>query len=178
MDQEIFEEIKKDYISQIKDNMTENGFLIPMITVFAETQTEDTPAIIHIPIPEEYMKNDETKENFLTNIVPDIFTNIKEQFVPYAVGWAVESWMRELPKKSDVIDYKKVSTKKEAVFISIETKDSQKLVYVFNIKREGKQVNLAGDLVDKITLEEDKSFHNIDGVGGKFSNLFSKFDDK
>lgn len=112
MDQEIFEEIKKDYISQIKDNMTENGFLIPMITVFAETQTEDTPAIIHIPIPEEYMKNDETKENFLTNIVPDIFTNIKEQFVPYAVGWAVESWMRELPKSLMLLIIKKCLLKK------------------------------------------------------------------
>jgi uncharacterized protein YutD len=177
MTQEQFNEMKESYISYMKDFMKEFGQFGPMITVFADNpQEEERPAIIHIPIPPQFMKNNETKDEFVNEMVPEMFADIKERFKPYAVAWAAEAWIRRLSKNDHFEgDYEQLP-KKEVIFVSFQQKDNNTGI-VYNIKRNGKQVTATGDIVDQVELEEDKEFVDLEGMEGRFSNLFSKFDD-
>lgn len=178
MTNEQYQEMKDSYIEYIKEFMQEYGQFGPMITVFADSHLDnEKPAIIHIPIPPDFMKNDESKEEFVSEVVPDIFSNIKENFTPFAVAWAAEAWVRKAEKEEDISNSNNISSRKEVMFVTIQTKDDTTCT-VFNIKRNGKQVTSTGDLVDNVELEEDKDLLNgAESVAGRFSNLFSKFDD-
>jgi hypothetical protein len=177
MTEDLFGKMKQDYIDHMKEFMGEYGQFGPMITVFADNpQEEEKPAIIHIPIPPQFMKNNETKDEFVNEMVPEMFAEIKERFKPYAVAWAAEAWIRNLGKdKNFEGDYKELP-KKEVMLISFQQKDANTGV-VYNIKRNGKQVTPSGDIVDQIELEEDTELGDLEGMEGRFSNLFSKFDD-
>lgn len=177
MTKEKFETLKEEYIEHLKKYMCEAGSLFPHITIFAEDLdvTNKKPCIIHIPIPPEYMKNDDTKDDFVNNIVPDLFIEIKKKFTPVGIAWAAEAWAR-IVKTADKLsdaDIKKTPIKKEVILISIETIDtSESLIY--NIKRNGKQVTEDGDIVDNINLElAEESGSHLNG--GRFSGLFELF---
>jgi hypothetical protein len=184
MTDEQFIELKQDYIDHIKRYVVEEGGIFPHISVFADSKNpkieeEKKPAIIHIPIPDEFM-NDEGKETFLKEIVPMVFSKIKEKFIPYGVGWASEAWMRTIEKGSDFDidkdDYKKLPIKKEIVIITVETEDSKDAL-IYDINREGKQINSDGELVDKVSLVLNEDMKNPDGLDGRFSGLLKKFKD-
>ena len=179
-----FIELKQDYIDHIKKYVGEEGGIFPHISVFAESKNskveEEKPAIIHIPIPDDIMSDDYGKEVFVTKIVPKIFSKIKETFVPYAVAWASEAWMRTVEKGSDFDidkdDYKQLPIKKEILIITIETEDLQN-AYIYDINREGKQINSDGELVDKVSLQLNEDIQNPDNLDGRFSGLLKKFKD-
>lgn len=173
--------LKEDYIEHIKEYVTENGSLFPHLTIFADVKEpkpgeEDKPALIHVPIPNEFMENDEMKDRFVDEVVPDLFKNINKQFIPKGIGWAAEAWMRIADKNFDPANdnWKKIPIRKEVIMINIESDEPTESI-IYEIKRTGKQINADGDLVDIIELEEqfkEESFPTT--AGGRFTGLFKK----
>jgi hypothetical protein len=174
------------YLDHIKEYMTESGGLFPHITVFADEKNKKVEedgkvhkAIIHIPIPSEYMKSDSEKDVFIEEVMPVIFKTLVEKFIPYGIAWASEAWMRVAdadkfdPKKDN---YKNIPIKKEVLFISIET-DAISETIIYDIERTGKQVCADGDLVDTINLKEIEEFRTPDKVEGRFAGLYKKLKD-
>lgn len=177
-DQELTE-MKEVYIEKIKEYMSEAGSLFPHITVFAEhvDENDTRPAIIHIPIPDKYMESDDTKEEFIKDVVPSLAEKVKEDFKTVAVGWASEAWMRSVNKDEELPkNYKDLPIKKEVVIVTLETADKSS-IFIYDIIRKGKQVNEEGDLIDIIELVEDKDL-TVDAVPspeGRFTGLYKKF---
>jgi hypothetical protein len=176
MTNEQYQEMRAEYIEYVKGFMNEFGNFGPMITVFADVEGEEKPAIIHIPIPPKFMENDESKDEFANEVIPDIFAELKEKFTPIGVAWAAEAWVRSVDKDSDIINYKNAPIKKEVIFISIEDKNGSETI-AYDIIRHGKQVTPTGELVDTVELKEDESLKAMDGIAGRFSNLYSRFFD-
>lgn len=189
---ENIEILKNDYIDFIKTTMQETGGLYPSFTVFSEIKGEiedDKPKIglIHIPIPDKFMEDADTKDELVDEVLPEISKTIKKSFIPYALAWASEVWVRRIDKEAvkslgpdlngTKLDALMKSAKKvEAIFINIESEDENN-AYVYEIVREGKQITADGDLVDKIELIEapDLSDAGKGTVEGRFANLFRYF---
>ena len=106
MTQEKLSELKEEYLTHINNMVETAGGVFPHITIFADNN-ENEPSIVHIPIPEEFMKDDETKENFIETILPKIAENVKEDFTPHAVAWSSECWMRQADKDKPIENWKK-----------------------------------------------------------------------
>jgi len=159
--------------------MKDTGGLFPHIVIFAEHKTpeENQPAnsIIHIPIPSQYMDTENDKNELVDEIFPSIFKKVNETFIPSAIGWASEAWMRTAGADFDIDkeDYKTLPIQKEVLFICIETANDSK-TYVYEIKRNGQQINSDGELTDSIDLIEIPEMKNVDKTEGRFSGLYKK----
>lgn len=181
MTNEQYEVLKQDYIDHIKEYVTENGSLFPHLTIFADIrkpkpEEENKPALIHVPIPNEFMENDKSKDRFIDEVVPDLFKSINEKFIPKGIGWAAEAWMRVADKNFDPEkdNWKKIPIRKEVIMISIESDQPTESI-IYEIKREGKQVTSDGEIVDIIKLEEQfKEEGSPMSAGGRFTGLFKK----
>ena len=171
MTQDDFKDLKETYIQHIQQYIKDVGNLFPHITVFADikdAKEDDKPAIIHIPIPEEFMETDDLKDKFLEEVLPGVFKAVKAEFIPIGVAWGAEAWVS---KDSVVEDYKKLPIEKEVIFISIETKDNHETL-VYDIERNGKQVHSDGSITDIIQLTEAKESGMSSGATGRFTELF------
>lgn len=176
-DQE-YQELKDRYIQNIQRFITETGNLFPHITVFADHKDEseeEKSAIVHIPIPDEILMSEETKEDFVTEVIPEIAKTIRKKFKPYGVSFASEAWVRSFNKEDGEIpeNWKEQPIEKEVLMVTMEFADRQETI-VYEIKRNGKQVTEEGDLVDHVELIE-QDFSGASSVGGRFGNLFDKF---
>jgi hypothetical protein len=175
MTQDDFKDLKETYIEHIQQYIKDVGNLFPHITVFADVKNpkkDDKPAaIIHIPIPIEYMESDKLKDKFLEEVLPDVFKLVKKEFVPTGVAWGAEAWVRVVEKDTTLKDYKKSPIQKEVIFISIETKDKHETL-VYDIERNGKQVHPDGSITDIIELTEAKESGMSTGATGRFTELF------
>jgi hypothetical protein len=185
--------LKEDYIDFIKTTIQETGGLHPSFTVFVELKEskgeEDAKiGLVHIPISNDFMQNDDTKDELVRELLPEISKTIKKDFIPYALAWASEVWVRRVdkdiakslgpdPNGIKLSQLMKTANKVEAIFINIES-DANTNVYVYEIVRDGKQITVDGDLVDKIELIECDDFNSDfdkKSIGGRFSNLFHLF---
>jgi hypothetical protein len=179
--------LKNEHIDFIKNNIQTYGEFYPCITIFSELKeiNEDEPdlkfGMVHIPIDRKFLQDDESKDNFIKEVVPNIFKEIQKTFIPHAVLWCSEVWMRRMPKKDkitqeDIDELYKNGEKIEAVFITMESKNKNE-TFVYEIIRNGVQVSPDGDLVDKIQLKKSNEFDHItkENIGGRFSNLFGLF---
>ena len=178
MTEQDYIEVKDLYIDHIKKYMTDAGGLFPHITILADHLNKEDDvkkAIIHIPIPGEYMNSEEGKDSFVEEIMPSIFKEVNKKFSPYGIAGASEAWVRIAGKdfNAEKGNWKALPIKKEVLFISIET-EFKKEVNVYNIKRTGHKVNSDGELIDNISLEEENDFGNPESVGGRFSGLYKK----
>lgn len=173
--------LKEEYVNHIKTFVTQSGGLLPHLTVFADLKEpkdkeEEKPAIIHIPIPSEYMEDDAGKDKFIKKVAPDLFKAINKEFIPNSIAWASEAWLREADKDFDIKneDWKKLPIKKEVIILTIESENKTEAI-LFTVKREGKQVNSDGELIDNIVLTEDENQLGDAGpIGGRFTGLFKK----
>jgi hypothetical protein len=176
---EEYQEIKNTYIEDLKTLLISEGGIYPHITIFAdhkEVSDDKKTAIVHIPIPGEYMVDDETKDEFVTDIMPSIFKSVKERFKPYGIGWASEASIRATDKEFDYTkeDYKKLPIKKEVLIITIETENKLD-VFFYEIKRKGTQVNSDGKYTHRIELTFLENMSKLsNSVGGRFSGLYKK----
>lgn len=171
-----YDKLLEEYINDIQSRIKESGGLNPCITVFADQEDSDKTAIIHVPIPEEYIEDDSSKDMLVDDVLPIIFEEVNKRFKPFGIGWASEAWMRIADKDSQIKDYKLLPIKKEVVFIVIET-DLKKETITYEIKRDGKQVNADGDIIDIVSLEkiEEMSGDSFpSALTGRFSNLYKK----
>jgi hypothetical protein len=176
MTKEKYEEIKKGYLENIKRYMLSVGGLFPHVTVFgAHKDDENKDAIIHIPIPDEFLKSEDTKDEFVNTVLPEVAKTVKTKFIPYGVGWASEAWVRTSSKDDKIPDnWKDLPIKKEVLFINLEFEDKTEAI-MYEIKRLGKQVNEDGDLVDHVDLIEDKLMAGPENMSGRFTGLLDKF---
>jgi hypothetical protein len=162
-----FKEMKDEYIDHLKTLMVEEGFIPPIITVFARNLENDEKAVIHIPIPAEFMKDEESKDEFVEKVFPKVAKKVKEEFNPVALVWSAEAWMTIMDEDEQ--------DRKEVVMISVETnKKQQSLIY--EIKRNGMEYVKDKGLVEKIELDE---LINQSGLKaeGRFVGLFKNFND-
>lgn len=173
--------LKEDYVNHIKEFITEKGELFPHISVFCKIkdpkdEDEKKPAIIHIVIPNEFMKDEKSKDLFLDKYLPLIATDIKEKFLIHSIIWSCEAWLRIADKDFDIVknDYKELPIKKEVIIISIESDGSDETI-IYEIKRTGKQITNDGKLVDTVVLEEFITSDFPSKTGGRFTGLFKKF---
>jgi hypothetical protein len=190
---ELIDKLKNDYVNFVKDTIQEMGELYPSFTIFCELKEkldeetdEKALGMVHIPIPSSFMEDGDSKDELIAEVLPKIFKEIKKKFIPYALAWSSEVWVKKVSKdeaktqeEAFKIAQEKVN-KEEAVFINIQsTYDNEVLVY--HIERNGKQINNEGDLVDKIDLIPSTDFGeglaSNKAVGGRFSGLFNKLND-
>lgn len=80
--------------------------------------------------------------------------------------------MRIADKDFDMDNYKSLP-KKEVIFISIETENKSETI-IYEMIRNGKQVNTEGDLTDKIELKEMHDIEKPEGTSGRFAGLYKK----
>lgn len=175
MTPEKFAEVKEAYIEHVTDMMMDMAGIYPHITLFGDMlhpkpEDEGKPAIIHIPIPESYMENDK-KQEFIEEMMPDVYKDLKKDFSIYAVAWASEAWMRTAPKENPKLVS---SQKKEILIVTIGTENNEEVI-LYEIKRKGKQVNKSGDLIDIVELELLPDNNGIGNMSGTFAGLFKKF---
>ena len=182
MTPEEFEELKEEYLDHIKSQLSEEGGLIPHFTVFADMlekndddENDNRKSVIHLVVPADLVDTDEGKDIIVEEILPKMMVKIKKQFVPHGIAWASEAWMRIADKDFDVTkqDFRSIKTKKEVLFISMETRETSE-AFVYEIKREGKQVNPDGELVDKVDLIEMPDIKDLSSSEGRLSGLFKK----
>jgi len=174
MTEDEYKKVKESYIKHVQSYMKDVGTLFSHITIFANHKNaddDDKPAVIHIPIPDEFMENDETKDTFVNDVLPQVFKTVKDDFIPYSVAWGSEAWVRSIDKDEKIPDdYTTIPIKKEVLFVSIESKDKQETV-IYDIKRDGKQVNSDGSITDVILLTEAEE-SGVHTTEGRFSGLF------
>ena len=175
MTDERYNDIKEGYLKNIKRFLTEMGDIFPHITVFGlHKSDQDKSAIIHIPIDEKFMSSEERKDEFIDQVIPEVAKKIKEEFIPEGVAWTSEAWIRESPiDKGIPNDWKKLPIKKEVLFINMEF-ENRKEIIVYEINRNGKQVNEDGDIVDHVELIE-KDLSGGEAAGGRLTGLYEKF---
>jgi len=187
MTEEQLKIIREDYLSFIKGNIQEEGSMNSSIGIFADViDSEDgKPALIEIPIPEEYLNNDNTKERFIEEILPRLIKEFKKRFVAHSVVWSAEAWLRTASKESldSIENYKDIPVTHEAVVIIIDSKNGTESL-VYEIQRPALSISTDGELVEKeqknkIELVEmpelSGSFNET--FTGRFSNLYKKFTD-
>ena len=163
-----FKEMKDEYIDHLKTMMVEEGFIPPIITVFARNLETDDKAVIHIPIPAEFMKDDESKDEFVEKVFPNVAKKVKEGFNPVALIWSAEAWMT-------IMNEDEQQDRKEVIMISVETSKKQQSL-IFEIKRNGVDFVVDKGLVEKIELEEIINENNLTAEG-RFVGLFKNFKD-
>jgi len=182
MTEEKYIELKDTYLKNIKRYMTEEGGLFSHISVFAEklecNEDDDEAsknAIIHIPLPDKIANSDEGKEYFVTKMLPEIASSLKESFITTGVAWASEAWLRS----SHIDDkqpenWKDMPIKKEVLMVSIESEFGNE-TSVYEIVRNGMKVTEEG-LSDTIELikDEELSGENLN-FEGRFTGLYKKF---
>jgi hypothetical protein len=183
MTKEKYLDLQEDYIEHILEYVKDSGSLFPHISVFADIikpkkDEINKPALIHIPIADKFMETEDTKDEFIDEILPDVFKSLKKKFIPAGVAWASEAWMRVAGSDFDIDkdDWKAIKTKKEIIIITIES-DFGDACFMYEIKRNGAQVNSNGELVSSVELEKLDELSSPDAVGGRFSGLFKKLKD-
>lgn len=183
MTKEKYLTLQEDYIEHILDYVKDSGNLFPHISVFADIAVpkEDEinkPALIHIPIDDKFMETEDTKDEFINKILPDVFKSLKEKFIPAGVAWASEAWMRTAGSDFDMDkdDWKSIKNKKEIIIITIES-DFGDSCFMYEMKRKGSQVNSDGELTNIIELKKLDELSTPDSIGGRFSGLFKKLKD-
>ena len=177
-----YQNLQEDYIEHVLEYVKESGSLIPHISIFADIikpkdeEESNKPALIHIPIDHQFMKDDESKDKFINGVLPSVFEDLKEKFSPKAIAWAAEAWMRVADKNfnPEKDDWKAISVKKEIIMITIESENKNDC-FMYEIKRLGKQVTSNGEMIDIIELDKLEDLTNPDKIGGRFSGLFKKF---
>ena len=177
MTEEQFEDMKEMYLNNIKRFINETGGLFPHVTIFAtKVETPDEISIIHVPIPEELMKNDRAKDKFVDVVIPELGSKLKDMFTPKAVLWASEAWMRDADKDFDpaVTDYKKLPIKCEVLIITIDKGEGTTTTLIYKMNRTGMKVNEEGNMIDQVELEVYKENEQLTSGDGRFTGLFKK----
>lgn len=173
-----YQEMKKEYLEMVKKIMTDTGGLAPHITVLGVRKEDGYNSIVHIPIDSKFMKDEDAKDRFVDKMIPEIAEKISEEFQINAVAWASEAWMRVADAKTadpatTLANWKSLPIKKEVLIITVES-DKHNESNIYEIVRNGKQVNSDGRLIDNINLVQ-LDFENAATAEGRFTGLYKKF---
>lgn len=182
MTEEQFESLKTDFIENIKSYVVEFGSIFPHISIFAmekepkKDADKVKPALIHIPIPDELMVDEEGKETFVNEIFPEIAKQVKKTYDSKALAWTSEAWIRTAKKPEQLNNWQEMPIEKEVIVITLEFENRNEFT-MYEIKRHGKQITSEGDMVDKIELIECEFSSQPEKIQGRFAGLFAKLKD-
>lgn len=176
MTKEKFNEIKNSHLQAMRDILQITGQVVPQVNVFGTYEGfPDETANIVFGVHPKFLSSEEAKQAFIDKVLPQIGKMMKEEqnFIIEAVAWSSEAWQRSFPADQGIPkDWKNTPIEKEVLMINLQTKD-EKEIYIYEIKRTGKQVNGEGDLVDLIELTTQREGAAPENRG-KFSNLFER----
>lgn len=168
MNLELVEDYKKELFENINSEFKNEGNLTTFIQIVGKKDGFDKPVIVHIVTG---FANDEEKEFFINEAVPDICKRLKNnKIIPSFVTFVSECWMTMVDKKT------KKEKKKEIVLITYSSEkgdDSD----IYNIVRHPYEINEKGDLVSEIELEKNDELSTTEPSQskGRFTNLYSRF---
>lgn len=181
MTPEEIEDLKKEYVNHLKEYITQTGSLFAHLVVIGTSKEDNKKSIIHVPIPPNFIKDEKGKDTFVKQVLPEAAKEIVKKFNCELVGWASEAWLRVVGKDEEekLESWKDIPIKKEVVFIMFENKEKQETI-VYDIIRNGKQVNSEGDLADSVDLVKDdelsKFYTGKDISVGRLSGLYKAFE--
>ena len=167
----------KEYvIQQINENVIEHNNIDPAIHILCDDPKEKSPLIALVPIPNEFLADDRTKDRLTEILIPQILEHIHGEgikilcFSLITEGWSYEIKGKKPESNEEYQEAKKTAEKKEMVLISFETeKESDTRMFY----KMGTKKNAEGEYIEGTWL---KPFLEGNGtVEGRFSNLFRKF---
>lgn len=172
MDQELIEDYKKELFENITWELTEEGKVSTFVQIVGEKEGIDKPVIVHIVTA---FANDEEKEFFVEQAIPDICKRLKKnKITPSFVVFVSECWVTVINKKTEE------QQKNEIVLVTVSSKDGDELE-AYDIVRHPYEINEKGDLVSKVELSKNDDLVSIDKddesvqVQGRFTNLYAQF---
>lgn len=177
-DSEFIDAFKLDVIYNMTRALAKYGGLAPIINILARNTIEKEFTVLMVPVPEDALENNDTKEVF-AQIIPTLFDEMyKRNLEPICYSWSSEAWLRKSNKDEGVPDDWKNLPKIEILMTTFETKDYS-IMDVHVIKREGKIADENGQLIDCISLEKDPELNMSDGtVEGRFGSVFKTYMEK
>lgn len=164
------------------DTIEKIGGLPPMYSVLAVEIIDGKEKYNDclIPVPNNVLKNDETKDQMI-EMIPFIIAQVMDtKMTPVCISWSSEAWIRKAPilKEGENIENTdwKLLPKTEAAIMFVETETRSEII-VFDMIRSGSKITPEGDMIDDITLtlnDELNSFNkeNKQSVEGRFQNIF------
>ncbi len=165
MTKEELQDLKDEYITNLKQLMVEAGGMFSHLALFGNKKESGERAIVHVVVDAKHTASEEDKENFLIKVLPGIASDIKQDFTLDAVAWTSEAWMRSSDKDFEG-NWQALPIQKEVLIIMYQEKEAGETM-VFEIKRSGKMINSKGDLIDNINLEELPELTQAMTVDGK-----------
>lgn len=150
--------------------LSKHGGLDPMIVVLVK-ESNDEMNVVAVPVPGEFLDNDNTKDA-LAAAIPSLLTMLTKQGKePVCFSFSSEAWLRKSPEGvTEVPDNWKDLPKTECMISTYESADESDME-VFEIIREGKMANENGDLIDAIVLRP----YSIGNDGEKPKSLKGRF---
>lgn len=175
---EKIQKFKEDVIQRVNEEAIENIFVHPQIEILCDSQNDEKPTIAIIPIPNELLESDETKDILADNIIPNIIKEIiKDGLEPLCLAMITEGWSYHIETKEGRPitregweAAKARAEKKEMVIISFDEKEtSESRLFI----KKGTKKNEAGEYIEQVWLEED-SRGLPDASEGRFIGLLKK----
>jgi hypothetical protein len=163
-------EFKIANVQMMQYLLSKQGGLDPMIVVLVK-ESNDEMNIVAVPVPGEFLHDDQTKD-VLAGAIPSLLGMLAKQGKePVCFSFSSEAWLRKTPEGvTEVPDNWKDLPKTECMISSYESANASEME-VFEIIREGKMANENGDLIDAIVLRP----HSIEVDGEKPKALKGRF---
>jgi hypothetical protein len=177
MTKEEYNSMKDGYYEMVTKMLTDFGGLGPSITILGIHKEDGKNAIVHIAIEGKYMKDEDSKDEFVDVIIPQVAERVRQEFDIKAVVWASEAWLRVFDKSAtaeQIRNWKSFPVKKEVLIFVIDSEQQSETI-IKEIVRKGKQVNEDGELTDHIELVDMPDYEQGVTGEGRFSNLYKKF---
>jgi len=178
MTNEVYQDLKQNHINHVLKMVGKTGGVYPHVTILCERDGEEKPTVVHIPIPAKFMQNDETKDQLINIVFPEILEELKtKKLIVKAVCFASEIWIRRSTPEEyeEVEDYHDIPVDDEGIIIIIDD-EIESTTYSYKLVREQMSVGDEG-LQGKVTVEEmEKPKVLPQGQAqGRFANLYSHF---
>ena len=131
--------------------LSKHGGLDPMIVVLVKEENDEY-SVVAVPVPGEFLKDDNSKDALATSIPALLTMFAKQGKEPICFSFSSEAWLRKTSEGvTEVPDNWKDLPKTECMISTYESMDESDME-VFEIIREGKMANENGDLIDAIVL--------------------------
>lgn len=169
-------EFKIANVQMMQYLLSKQGGLDPMIVVLVK-ESNDEMNIVAVPVPGEFLHDDQTKD-VLAGAIPSLLAMLAKQGKePVCFSFSSEAWLRKTPEGvTEVPDNWKDLPKTECMISTYESADESDME-VFEIIREGKMANKNGDLIDAIVLRPYSIGENGEkpkALKGRFHGAFQE----
>jgi hypothetical protein len=169
-------EFKIANVQMMQYLLSKQGGLDPMIVVLVK-ESNDEMNIVAVPVPGEFLHDDQTKD-VLAGAIPSLLAMLAKQGKePVCFSFSSEAWLRKTPEGvTEVPDNWKDLPKTECMISTYESADESDME-VFEIIREGKMANENGNLIDAIVLRPYSIGENGEkpkALKGRFHGAFQE----